>query len=401
VPVGNGLPGENKMFLSICCLPHGLRLNVPDILWAVLVSLIASVLPVAHVLGAQSDIGTLLDQARASEKTGDYQAAERVYLQALAIAPGNLETLKRLGVLQQTELKFRESIESFKQVLAHDAHYPNVNFFLGVSYFGENEINEAIRSFELELATPKPHPRCRYYLALALQAAGRIEESMSQLNRTVAGNPKDADALYQLARIYKNASLQAIESLKALDQDSFQLHALMGEVYADEERHAEAIKEYQAALAKRPDATGIHYAIGVAYWVQHQLDPAKKEFMDALKENPNDALTNLYLGDIAVHDERFTEAHGYLSLAERGQPAMPQVHVLLGKCYRGENEPEKAKIEFLAAIQADPTAAQPHYLLAQIYRELRDPEASSKEFAEFERLSHLEKGNAVQQGPRN
>jgi len=67
------------------------------------------------------------------EKTGDYQAAERVYRQALVLAPGHLETLKRLGVLQQTELKFPESVESFKQVLAHDAHYPDVNFFLGVS----------------------------------------------------------------------------------------------------------------------------------------------------------------------------------------------------------------------------------------------------------------------------
>src|SRR5436853_7817729 len=102
--------------------------------------------------------------------------------------------------------------------------------------------------------------------------------------------------------------------------------------------------------------------------------------MDALKENPNDALTNLYLGDIAVHDQRFSEAHGYLSVAEKGQPNMPQLHVLLGKCYRGENAPEKAKSEFLAAIQADPTAAQPHYLLAQRDRQFGNPHCSSKAF---------------------
>jgi tetratricopeptide (TPR) repeat protein len=389
------------MCLSFRYLPCGLNLNVPNSLKAALGCLIAGVLFAAPVVRAQSDVANLLEQARAAEKTGDYQAAERVYFQALALAPDNLETLKRLGVLQQTELKFPQSIESFKRVLAHEPQYSEVNFFLGVSYFGENDLNQAIRSFELELGTLKPHPRCRYYLALALQAAGQIDESISQLNRTTAENPKDADALYQLARIYKNASIQAIEKLKALDQDSFQLHALMGEVYADDERYAEAIKEYQAALAKRPDATGIHYAIGVGYWVQHQLDAAKKEFIDALKENPNDALTNLYLGDIAVHEERFAEAHGYLSVAERGQSSMPHVHVLLGKCYRGENNPEKAKFEFLAAIQADPTAAQPHYLLAQVYRELRDPQASSKEFAEFERLSKLEKDKSLRHGPQN
>ncbi len=395
------LSSESKMHLPMRWLPRYLPLGASTRLWAVLLCLISSVLLVAPAVPAQSDVGTFLEQARAAEKTGNYGAAERVYLQVLALAPGNLEALKRLGVLQQTELKFAESIKSFKQVLANDAQYPEVNFFLGVSYFGENGFDQSIQSFELELGTPNPHRRCRYYLALALQGAGRIDETISQLNRTVAENPKDADALYQLARIYKNASLQAIERLKALDQDSFQLHALMGEVYADDERYAEAIKEYQAALSKRPDATGIHYAIGVAYWVQHQLDAAKKEFIDALKENPTDALTNLYLGDIAVHEERFAEAHGYLSMAERGQSSMPQVHVLLGKCYRGENNPEKAKFEFLAAIQADPTAAQPHYLLAQVYRELRDQQASLKEFAEFERLSKLEKDKSLGHGPQN
>jgi len=395
------LSSESKMHLPMRWLPRNWPLGASTRLWAVLLCLISSVLLVAPAVPAQSDVGTFLEQARAAEKTGNYGAAERVYLQVLALAPGNLEALKRLGVLQQTELKFAESIKSFKQVLANDAQYPEVNFFLGVSYFGENDFDQAIQSFGLELGTPNPHRRCRYYLALALQGAGRIDETISQLNRTVAENPKDADALYQLARIYKNASLQAIERLKALDQDSFQLHALMGEVYADDERYAEAIKEYQAALSKRPDATGIHYAIGVALWVQHELGAAKKEFVEALKENPNDALTNLYLGDIAVHDERFTEAHGYLSVAEKGQPGMAQVHVLLGKCYRGENHPEKAKIEFLAAIQADPTAPQPHYLLAQVYRELRDLQASSKEFAEFERLTQLEKGKALQHGPQN
>ena len=365
---------------------------------AVLACIISGALSNPLIMSGQSDLGTLLEQARTAEKAEDYQAAERVYLQALARAPGNLETLKRLGVLQQTEQKFAASIESFKQVLEHDAQYSEANFYLGVSYFGESDFNRAIRSFEQELATPKPHPRCRYYLALALQTAGRVDETISQLNRAVAENPKDADALYQLARIYKSASLQAIDRLEALDQDSFQLHALMGEVYADDERYPEAIKEYRAALSKRPDATGIHYAVGVAYWVQHDMDAAEKEFVDALKENPNDALTNLYLGDIAVHHEHFAEARNYLNVAERGQPSMPEVHVLLGKCYRGEHEPEKAKTEFLAAIQADPSAAQPHYLLAQLYRELREPEASAKEFEEFEKLSQLEKEKGFHHG---
>jgi len=364
-------------------------------------ALAAIITTTAWATQTQSNVEILLEQARSEEKTGDYAAAERIYRQALALAPESLETLKRLGILEQTELKFEDSIRLFNQVLAGDARYPGVNFFLGVSYFGRNEFSQSIDSFERELTIPNPHPRCRYYLALALQSSGRIEEAITQLNQSLAQNPKDADALYELARIYKNASLRSIELLKALDQDSFQLHALMGEVYADEERYPEAIGEYQAALVKRPDARGMHYAIGVAYWAQQRTDLAEKEFKDAWNENPNDALTNLYLGDIAVRDQRFPEALRFLLVAQRGQPNMSQVYVLRGKCYQGLKEPEKAKAEFLAAINADPAAAQPHYLLAKVYRELHDQQASAAELAQFERLSKLEKEKTLPHSSQN
>jgi len=385
-----GLDEEAKSGLLLC--RHLQRLRAAARLSVAL--LISIFMAATAAVAVQSDLRSLLEQARTYENRGDYSGAERVYEQALALAPENLETLKRFGVLQQTELKFSDSIALFQKVLARDSRYPETNFFLGVSYFGERDFAHAIQSFEKELTTPNPHPRCRFYLGLTLQSSGRIDEAISQLNRLVAENPKDADALYQLARLHKNASIEAIERLKTLDQDSFQLHALMGEVYADEERYSEAIKEYQAALVKRPDAQGIHYAIAVAYCVQHQIDSAEKEFMDAWKEDRNDALTNLYLGDIAVRRQRFVEALGYLRVAQKGQPGMAQVHLLLGKCYQGQNELEKAKAEFLAAIDADPAAAQPHYLLAQVYRDLHDAQASAAELAQFDRLSKLEKAKA-------
>ena len=346
-------------------------------------------------------VDALLEKARGEENTGTYDAAENTYRQALAVAPKNLEVLKRLGVLEQTELKFDDSILLFKQVLAVDPNYKGVNFFLGLSYFGKSEFPASIDCFERELKTPKPHPRTHYYLGLAMQSAGRMDEAISHLNQSLAQDPKDADALYELARLHKNASLHSIEALKALDPESFQLHALMGEVYADQERYSDAIEEYQKALAKRPDAPGMQFLIGVAYWAQRQMEPAEKAFKEAYKENPNDAMTNLYLGDIAVRFQRFSEALPYLLAAKQTQPAMPQLHVLLGQCYQSQRELQKAKTEFQAAVAADPAAAQPHYLLARVYRELHDPQASADELAQYEQLSKLEKEKTSPHAPQN
>ena len=340
-------------------------------------------------VAAQSDVDSLLQQARTAEKAGDYAGAAHAYHQALASDPGNPEILKRLGVLEQTELHFDDSIAHFRQVFAFNPEYSEVNFYLGVSYLGKNDFQDAIESFQQELAIPKHHPRSRYYLALALQSSGRIDDAVAELNRALADNPRDADALYQLARLHKNAALQAIERLRTIDPDSFQLHALMGESYAEEKRYPEAIEEYRSALKRNPRAVGIHFSIAVAYWVLHDTEKAEPEFKEALKENPEDAMTNLYLGDIAVQDQRFDEAFQYLQVVEDGHLDVPQLHTLLGRCYLARHDPESAKRELLAAIKGDPTAAAPHYSLAQVYRELHDPDASARELSEFDSLSKL------------
>ena len=70
-------------------------------IWLMLASLVAFVVPSAVNCPPQSELAALYDQAKALEKSGDYVAAERVYLRALELAPGNPETLKRLGVVEQ------------------------------------------------------------------------------------------------------------------------------------------------------------------------------------------------------------------------------------------------------------------------------------------------------------
>src|SRR4051794_3575192 len=75
------------------------------------------------------------NQARELEKRGNFSAAEKVYQAAMAASPDRPEILKRLGIIYQTEFKFDESIDAFQKVLQQAPEYPEVNFYLGLSYF--------------------------------------------------------------------------------------------------------------------------------------------------------------------------------------------------------------------------------------------------------------------------
>ena len=238
---GPGVPAEALAPLPAFSRSPRLRADLSSRLACLLLSgLFLGVFQAPSVLS--TDVKSLLDQARIHEKAEDYSGAERTYRQALTLAPDDPEVLKRLGILYQTELKFPESIELFRRALSNSPQHPEVNFFLGASYLGSNQFQKATESFQAELSTPNPHPRCHYYNAIALVSLGRPDDAITQFNRSLARNPKDADALYQLGRLHMNASLEIIQRLTDLDPDSFQLHALIGEVYANNKRYEDSLR---------------------------------------------------------------------------------------------------------------------------------------------------------------
>ncbi|TAM84262.1 MAG: tetratricopeptide repeat protein [Acidobacteria bacterium] len=364
-----------------------------------LISILASsllCLPAMSIASEQTSITSLLKAAGTYETRQDYPAAEQAYLEALRRAPNDAEVLKRLGVLYLRENRFQQSIEMFRKVLSSHSDYPEANFYLGFSYYGVNDLTNAIQSFQRELATVHPHPRCRYYLALAYASKGQSDAAIAQLNKLVEENPKDADALYQLARLYMTAAFGAVQKLKGLDPDSFQFHALMGEIYSNEQNYPAAIKEYQLALEKRPQAAGIHNAMGVAYWASKHLVPARTEFLQALRESPEDPLINFYLGAIAVQQGEYQQSVPYLEKAQKGQPRMMQVHFLLGQSYAEMNKLQEAQEQLSLAVQLDADAPGPHYLLAQVYRKLNKNQESDREMAVYGRLWQEQKKRAFQ-----
>jgi len=100
----------------------------------------------------QAGLEGLVQQAEAAEAKENYPQAERLYRQVLTVAPNDVQTLKRLGLLYQKQLRFDESLRIFQRVLKADAQFPEVNLFEGISYLAKGNFSRAIKSFERELA---------------------------------------------------------------------------------------------------------------------------------------------------------------------------------------------------------------------------------------------------------
>lgn len=339
----------------------------------------------------QGTASELIKQAEALEDQNNLDGAEAIYRKILASDPANPEAWKKLGILQQVEHKFDDSINSFNHVLARDPAFGNVNLFLGLSYYGKHDMDNAVASFNRELKTPTPHLAARYYLALALESKGRMDEALDQLELSAKQNPNNSKVFYELARLYLGGAYRSIDQLKRIDSDSYELHALMGEFYSQGGSYELSAANYQAALKKNPQALGIHTPLGIDYWMMSQLDKGEKEFLLALQESPGDPYANLYLGRIAVHDHDYSKARPYLEKAVASHVEELETLILLGRCYIGLGEWQEAKADLNAAAGLAPSDPRSHYMLAEVYGKLDQPADRARELDLYNKFTSLQK----------
>jgi len=325
-------------------------------------------------------------QARELEKREDYAGAERVYQEAAKSYPNQPEILKRLGIIYQTELKFQESIDSLQRVLQGAPQYPEVNFYVGLSYFGLDQYEKAIEAFDKELEANPNYRRAHYYEAQAYRSLNRNADALRQYEILLAQDPKDKKALYQLVRFLKSITLQAVDQLADLDQNSDYILVLRAESHKDEEKYPEAIDEYKQVLAKNPDFPGIHFALGEVYYNKVDYPNAEKELRLALREDPNHPKANYYLADILLKSARMQEAVPLLEIVVAADPTYMKGYFLLGKCYAEEGKLQDAVKLLEKAAALEPNDKNVHYQLAQVYTKLKQPAKSKEELRIFQKL---------------
>jgi tetratricopeptide (TPR) repeat protein len=330
-------------------------------------------------------------QARELEGRQDYAGAERVYREAAASFPKQPEVLKRLGLILQTELKFRESVETFQQVLQQAPQYPEVNFYLGLSHLGLNEFEKAIDGFDRELAANPKYRRAHYYMAQAYQSLNRNTDALRQYEMILQEDPTDKRVLFQLIKLLKSTTVQAIKQLGNLDPDSEFMLVLKAEGYVDEEKYLDAIEKYKELLAKNPSFPGIHFALGEVYYKKIDYPNAERELRIALSEDPNHPMANYYLADILIKVPKMEEAISRLEIVVASSPQFMMGYFQLGKCYVAQGKHEEALKLLLKAVELDPKEKMAHYQLSQLFARLKQPDKQQYHLGVFQQLNVQER----------
>jgi superkiller protein 3 len=153
-----------------------------------------------------------------------------------------------------------------------------------------------------ETPSPAPEPVSSPELLAGIKAfdAGNYAEARKSFEAATKKNANDYQAFYNLGMACekagdKSAAEGAYKSALALKADFDAAAEMLSALYIDEGRIDDALTVGRAALAKHPGNAALHENVGIALATHGDQDNAIREFDEAIKGKPSEAMFHLTL----------------------------------------------------------------------------------------------------------
>jgi len=360
------------------------------LLWQVALILVAGPLWTILAVAQSPTLADLSSQGKAALEQEQFERAENIYVQIVKLDPRSAEAQSNLGFALYMLGRYPTAIAQFRRALELAPHLDRTQVLLALSYFDSGDLEHAVPLLEKVYQTRKDDPIVVAHLGLAYLRQDKDDKALALLTRWAELEPNSPDALYFKGKASVYVASDSFDQLSKAAPDSYRMFQLRAEMLRQQGLTPAAINEYKKAITQKPDATGLHYALGTVYREAGRPEEALAEFNEELKISPNDAMTKYLIGDIYLGQNKLQDAEQYLEQALEIQPQLADAQFDLAKTYHSQGKTDEA-IKLLKAVAvSEPDREDAHYLLFGLYKERGEMERARKElqtFADLKRKS--------------
>jgi tetratricopeptide (TPR) repeat protein len=263
----------------------------------------------------------------------------------------------------------------------------------GAAALRQGQIRAAEEFLKASLDAPPRRSEARRLLGIAYHADEQYENSVEQFKAAIELNPLDERSRIALADAYllmgrENDAEAALKDAARALPDSGQAHYGLGRLYRGQQRHSEALHEFELSVKAGP-LVGIDYllqaAIGI-HFVQTDYDDAISVYRKRIELNPNNLIAHRELGRTYMEQGRHADALAELMAAILLKPDDADAFTLAAQCYLGMGRYADAADSSSRALALDQTQKAAHYVLGMSLTRLGRLEEGTRALREFQRL---------------
>jgi tetratricopeptide (TPR) repeat protein len=213
----------------------------------------------------------------------EFSSATPYLKQAADHDPANLTLLLTLAHSCLLSTQYQCVLDTYHRMIALNAESAEADMLMGEALDEMKDTNGATRKFrEAVKANPK-EPNVHFGLGYLLWTQGQTQEAARELHAELDNDPRHLQAMLYLADtdIQMNRMDEArllLEKLVRINPENSMEHLDLGVVYADQDRKAEALKEFQTAAKLAPNDVKAHWRMARLYRSMGKTAEAKAEF---------------------------------------------------------------------------------------------------------------------------
>lgn len=304
----------------------------------------------------RNPLNDLLDEAQAAIDKNNFADAIPPLQKFIAEKPDVAFAHFQLAYAYTALKRPDDAQPEYEKCIALDPKMAEAQLNLGILLL-DREAKSAIPPLQKAVELLPSQSRPRFLLGVAQERSGDLNGAVQSFEGAARLDPKDADSLLELGRVYLKLNRPAEAEPKfraALGLEPSSPEALQGLAMSlDAEKNPEAIEAYRAYLAVRPLDAAAHARLVHCLVEQGQGDAAAAELE---KSSPGVAptLDELKLrADIQIAQKKFDAAIVTLKQAIALAPNDAQLHGGLGRTYLQLRDFTNAEKELKAALQLD------------------------------------------------
>jgi tetratricopeptide (TPR) repeat protein len=380
---------------TLRALPLGLLALLP------LFSTFADAQDRGEARGEGERVQELYSEAKSAQAAGNLSEAAARYEAILKIAPRLAPAFNNLGSIYVQQREFRKAAEVLQRGLEINRDMPSASALLGIALYELGEYAAARPRLEAALRANPNDGNAEMYLANDLIHLREYDKAAERLKALARREPKNQQVWYLLGKVYMQLSQASLAKLNEIDPNSYLVHQVSGEVMESMNNLDGALLEYKKAVELAPERHGTHYHLGNAYWMLLMWEPAKKEFLAELANDPQNCQAQWKLGDTLL--EQQPEPQSALEQLDKALALCPdsgEAHEDRGRALLKLERYEEAAKDLQKAAAADPAEPRPHFLLSQAYRALgrtQEAQAEMRTFSKLQEASQAAKANRAKQ----
>jgi predicted Zn-dependent protease len=272
-----------------------------------------------------------------------YEAlAEEAFARLDSLAPGSPYWLALAAETRLTQHQFGSALALFREALDKlNRRDWRENVAAIYQQTDHSDWAAAEKSKAAQLAPViciKPTAECHFLAKRYLQAV----ESPGQ----------STEVLYWRSKAYNELARQAFAELSRYPA-SVEWHSFLGNLYRNQGKHQESIKEWQAAIDKRPGDPDLERELAATLLAGKEYLRAETALRGLLEKTSDNAELLWMLGEALMAQQKLDDAIAPLAKAAKLAPALLAARASLGRALLAANRAADAAPHLRAALPSD------------------------------------------------